>query len=351
MVMDAIIGPDDLILVTGSAGFIGAKLVKTLLNYGFANLRCFARRSGNITRLHNVINAHPNSRIEIITGNLLSLEDCKNACRDVKVIFNLAAGVEKSFAGCFLNSVVTTRNILEETRKIKDFRRLLNVSSIAVYSGLNKKKGTVIDENSEVEKQSHLRFEGYTYSKIKQDEIVMDYNKRYGIPFVIVRPGVVFGPGKQHILGRVGLDTFGFFIHLGGSNAFPLTYVDNCADAILLAGLRKGIESEVFNIVDDDLPTCRDMFKLFRNNSIRTKSIFVPYKLFYLFSYLWEKYSIWSNGQLPPVFNRMRCEAYWKGFRFSNDKAKKMLGWEVKVSIGDAVNEYIKYLRSGEWVC
>jgi len=63
-------------------------------------------------------------------------------------------------------------------------------------------------------------------------------------------PGV-----RQRITPRVGIDTFGTFLHLGGANQIPLTYVDNCAEAMVLAGIAPGIDGEVFNIVDDDLPS------------------------------------------------------------------------------------------------
>ena len=42
-----IASPKDCILVTGSNGFIGSKVVEKLLEYGFANLRCFVRPSSN----------------------------------------------------------------------------------------------------------------------------------------------------------------------------------------------------------------------------------------------------------------------------------------------------------------
>lgn len=45
----------------------------------------------------------------------------------------------------------------------------------------------------------------------------------------------------------------------------------------------------------------------------------VPYPLFYGFCLLWGKYSRWSEGQLPPVFNRYKCAAYWKGNRRPNE--------------------------------
>ncbi len=65
----------------------------------------------------------------------------------------------------------------------------------------------------------------------------MEYGEKRGLPYVIVRPGVVYGPGIKGIHGRIGIDTFGPFLHLGGSNRIPLTYMDNCAEAIVLAGL------------------------------------------------------------------------------------------------------------------
>src|SRR5206468_7017915 len=115
----------------------------------------------------------------------------------------------------------------------------------------------VLDESCPMEGQPELRGDAYTFAKVKQDEIVEEYGKKSGIPYVIVRPGVVYGPGNESIHGRVGIGTFGVFLHLGGSNTVPLTYVDNCAEAIVLAGLKPGVDGEVFNVVDDNLPSSR----------------------------------------------------------------------------------------------
>lgn len=345
---DLIIDSNDLVLITGSNGFIGSRVVETLLGYGFKNLRCFVRPSSDLSNLNKIINSFDEAKVELIKGNLLSSDDCKNATKGVKVIFHLAAGVEKSFPGCFLNSVVTTRNLLDSILQEKVLKRFLNVSSFAVYSGDRIKRGGLIDETCEVEKRSHLRFEGYTYGKVKQDELLLEYNKKYNTPFVIVRPGVVYGPGKSKILGRVGIDTFGIFLHLGGSNIFPLSYVENCAEAIVLGGIKNGVNGEIFNIVDDDLPTCRDFLRMYKKSVNNFKSVYVPYPLFYLFCSLWEKYSKWSDGQLPPAFNRMRCAAHWKGHRYTNQKLKSLLGWKPKLSFQEASKRYFRYVTLEE---
>ena len=161
-----------------------------------------------------------------------------------------------------------------------------------------------------------------------------------------MRPGAAYGPGNKGITGRVGIDTFGIFLHLGGSNIIPLTYVDNCAEAIVLAGLKKGVDDELFNVVDDELPTSREFLKMYKKNVQHFKSIYVPRMVSYFLCYLWEKYSEWSQGQLPPVFNRRRWSSDWKGNRYSNEKLKKRLGWLPKVSFDKATKCYFEYQRN-----
>src|SRR6202007_2614610 len=99
-------------------------------------------------------------------------------------------------------------------------------------------------------------------------------------------------------------DTFGVFIHLGGSNKIPLTYIDNCADAIALAGLTPKVDGEVFNVIDDDLPSSRQFLRLYKRNVRRFRSVYIPHPMSYALCWWWEKYSHWSEGQLPPAFNR-----------------------------------------------
>src|SRR4029077_2388991 len=120
------------------------------------------------------------------------------------------------------------------------------------------------------------RFDAYGFGKLKQEELVKEYGERCMLPYVIVRTGAVFGPGKRELSGRVGIDTFGFFIHLGGSNQLPLTFVDNCAEAIVLAGLKPAVDGEIFNVVDDELLTSRQFLRAYKGVK-RFFSIPVPF--------------------------------------------------------------------------
>ena len=95
-----IITSDDRILVTGANGFIGSRVVETLLSYGFRNIRCFVRPSSDLTKLNKIIDSFPNgARVEIFTGTLTSQDDCIKATDGARIIYHLAAGTGKSFSG------------------------------------------------------------------------------------------------------------------------------------------------------------------------------------------------------------------------------------------------------------
>jgi len=159
---------------------------------------------------------------------------------------------------------------------------------------------------------------------------------------------VVYGPGKNAITGRVGLGTFGIFLHLGGSNPIPFTYVDNCAEAVALAGLKPGVENEVFNVVDDDPPTSRQFLRGYKKNVRSFRSIRLPHFVSYLLCWSWELYSRWSHGQLPPVYNRRTWHAYWKRTRYTNEKLKGRLGWTPKVSTSEGLERFYAACRNEE---
>jgi nucleoside-diphosphate-sugar epimerase len=342
-----IVGPDDTILVTGATGFIGPALVQSLLNFGFANLRVFARASSDISRLEAIAGHQGGgARLEVIRGNLLSREDCIEATKNVALIFHLATSSAKSFPDAFMNSVVTTRNLLEASQSASpSLRRFVNISSFAVYSNARESRRKPLDESSPVEERPERRGDAYCFAKIKHDQLVTEYGEKLGIPYVIVRPGSVFGPEKEDITGRIGISTFGVFLHLGGSNPIPFTYIDNCAEAIVLAGVTKGVEGEVFNVVDDDLPSSREFLRRYKRHVRRFPSIYIPPVVSYLLCLAWEKYAHWSRGQLPPVFNRKRWNAEWRRTRYSNEKLKLRLGWTPRVPMTEALRRYFDGCR------
>ena len=345
---DAIITAAERILVTGSNGFVGVRVVDALLQRGYRNLRCFVRPLSRLDRLKAVIGQHcADDSVELVKGDLMSREDSRRSTEGVSLVYHLAAGFDKSFAGAFMNSALATRNLIEGFAQSGTARRFVNVSSFAVYSNLKMKRGAVLDESCALEDNPQERYDAYGFGKLKQEEIAREYGRRHRIPIVNLRPGTIYGPGKRDLTGRIGVDTFGFFIHIGGSNQLPMTYVDNCADAIVLAGLKPGVEGETFNVVDDETLSSREFLRAYQNRARRIFSVPLPYFCAYLLSSAWERYSKWSQGQLPPAFNRRRCAAEWKGNTYSNARIRTRLGWTPKVGVQAAMDAYLGQFKDG----
>jgi nucleoside-diphosphate-sugar epimerase len=344
-----VISQTDQVLVTGAAGFIGSRVVEGLIERGFRNIMCFARPSSKPSHLKDVAaNLPPGVQLRFVSGNLLSKKDCETACKDAALIIHLAAGTgEKSFPDAFMNSVVATRNLLDAAVQSGNVRRLVLISSFSVYTNCKKPHGRLLDETCPTEDHGERRGEAYCFAKYQQEKIVSEYNKKYGLPYVVVRPGSVYGAGKGGMVGRVGIDSFGVFLHIGGSNKIPFTYVDNCADAIVLAGLVKGVDGEIFNVVDDDLPSSRQFLRAYKKNVKKFRSIYLPHFVSYVLCYMWEKYWHWSEGQLPLAFNRKRWHTYWKKTRYSNQKLKTLLGWNPKVSTKEAMRRFFESCKHG----
>jgi nucleoside-diphosphate-sugar epimerase len=339
----SIIQKTDKILVTGAAGFLGPAVVERCIIHGYRNIRAFVRPSSNTSRLEAVARKYrKDAHVEIVSGNLLSRDDCRDATSGAAVILHLVTSGDKSVAAAFLNSVITTRNLLDASLEGSALRRFVNVSSFAVYTNT---EGRILDESGAVDKYPERRGDAYCYAKVKQDELVADYGQRFGVPYTTVRPGSVYGPGKTGITSRVGIDSFGPFLHLGGANRIPFTYIDNCVDAIILAGIVPGIEGQTFNIVDDDLPSSRKFLRLYKKNVKWLRSIYVPGAVSYILCWLWEKYSRWSEGQLPPSFNLGRWHAEWKNTQYSNEKAKTLLGWKPHISTTEGLQLYFESCR------
>lgn len=343
---DFTVNPADRVLVTGAGGFIGRRVVVSLLRRGFTNIACVVRHASQPGSVTELVGGHDPRHVEVLHGNLLSQEDSLRVSRDAQVVLHLAAGRgEKSFPDAYANSVITTRNLLDACLQHGCLKRFVNVSSFAVYSNCNKPNGLLLDESCSVEEQPAVRGNAYCFAKVKQEEMVREYGKKHGLPYVLVRPGVVYGPGNEQIHSRVGIGTFGLFLHLGGSNQVPLTYVDNCADAIVLAGLKDGIDGEVFNVVDDDLPSSRRFLRAYKRDVKRFRSIPVPRFITYLLCSCWEKYANWSQGQLPNAFNRSVWHANWKRTLYTNEKLKKSLGWQQRISTAEGLTRYFASCR------
>jgi nucleoside-diphosphate-sugar epimerase len=194
----------------------------------------------------------------------------------------------------------------------------------------------VFDERAPLDPHPERR-DPYSFAKHRQEQLAWRYYHERGLPLVVLRPGVIFGP-EQTILGnRIGLRLPGLFLHLGLGNVIPLTFVDNCADAVVQAVSAPDVVGEAFCIVDDDLPTSRQLLRRYRREVTPLRFFPVPFPVLSLMARLNAWYSDRTQGHLPAVLTPYKVDAMWKGHRYSNEKAKLRLGWSPRVPMHEAL--------------
>lgn len=343
-----IIDKNSKILITGSNGFIGSNVVRNLIARGFSNLRCLVRRTSNLKEINEIKANNPSFNIELFKGDLLVKKDCNKMVKDVSVIYHVAAGMSGSYSSKFLNSVVTTRNLIESSIETNSLKRFVNVSSFSVYSNFKLRRKSILDETcNTVEKEYNKIYNSYAFAKNEQDRLILEYREKFNYPSVIMRPGTVYGPGvREKITTHIGNKTFGVLLQIGAGNILPLTYIDNCAEAIVLAGLVKNIDGEIINIIDDEKISNRKFLKLYKKYVFNFRSIYVPYYLFYWFSIIFEKFAKKSHYYIPPNINKRKTAFFWKGNIYPNHKLKKLLSWKQKVSFEDGSKLYFRYMKN-----
>ena len=334
-------------LVTGAGGFLGVHVVERLLAHGYTDVRCFLRDRGKAERLLKMAKSHPGAELEMCCGSLRSKTDCARAIADVSLIIHLAAGLKGSPAELFADSVVATRNLLEaiEARGGSPVgnTRVVLVSSFGVYGVVPLGSGARIDELTPLESLPELR-DVYSHSKLKQEQLCWDYQRRAGFELVVLRPGVIYGPGGAAFSTRVGLQIGREFLHLGGNNLLPLAYVVNCAEAVVVAGIHPDSAGHVYNVHDDDLPTASRYLREYKKRVKRIRSIRLPYYVTRKLAWCLETYHRRSQGQLPAIITRYKAAAAWGGNRFDNSKLHS-LGWRQLVSTVDAMAIHFESLR------
>jgi nucleoside-diphosphate-sugar epimerase len=328
-------------LLTGSAGFLGSRIAKSLLANGVSDLRLLFRQGVPERQIETLRQQFPAARIEPVTGNLLTRSVAPRLLVGVTSVVHAAAGMRGAAADMFLNTVVASRNLLDAVGSA-GVRRVTLVSSFSVYRTVEMARGAVLDESAPRE-DTGIEKGSYAYAKTRQEQLFEEYQRNTNFELVTLRPGVIYGPGGGAFSARVGISAMGRFWSLGGGALLPLTYVENCADAVAVAA-QNAQAGATFNVVDDGLPTCREYLRAYRQEVRPMRVMPIPYPVFLLGSALIEWYSNYSKGQLPAVFTPHVVRSMYRPLRYSND-ALKSIGWRPVVDVRDGLARTFKALR------
>jgi dTDP-glucose 4,6-dehydratase len=309
------------VLITGAGGFIASHLVEALIVHG-ARVRAFVRyNSRNDPGLLSLVPPETIQKTEIIAGDLRDLAAVQSAIRGVHLVFHLGALITIPYSYLHPSEVVETNvigtlNVLLACRD-EGVQRLVHTSTSEVYGTALR---VPIDEEHPLQGQSP-----YSASKIGADKLAESFFNSFDIPIVILRPFNTYGPRQS---ARAVIPTIitqaltQSTVSLGNLDAKrDLTYITDTVSGFMKSAEISGIEGETFNLGTGQEIRIGDLAQEVISLVDKPVEIIVD-----------------SNRLRPEKSEVQRLLA-------DNTKAKKVLGWEPRVTLTEGLGKTIEWIN------
>lgn len=316
------------VLVTGAGGFLGRAVVAAAARAGHQVVAMVRPVSaGRATYPANVTE---------LAGDLRQRAAWTGAIGDVDAVVHCAAAfgdLPSQLAG----TVLATENLLAALPAT--LRRFVHISSLSVYDFDAPRFGGALDETTPLE-AAPLRRDAYTQTKMMQERLVRDYAARTEVDLVVVRPGAIYGPGKDWDAGT-GLKAGRFDLIFAPLTKMRLIHVDNCAEAIV-AGLSAPLDGPLtVNLIDPEQPSHWQYHKLAKQAGVPVGfAIPVPYLAVLALggsARLASKLFFRGRARLPELLDPPRQRVRWRPLNYPNAVARKALNWAPRIGLRDGV--------------
>ncbi len=307
------------VLVIGGTGFIGRALCNALFEAGY-KVRVFSRGAGGGL-------ARADGRVSVVTGDMKSGDDLRNAMSGVDGVFHLAKATESSWEGYLENDVAVTRRI-GEACLAAGVKRLVYTGTIDSYDA--SRPDRPINEETPFDQDLEHR-NLYARSKAACEDALKRLEWENRLPLVIVRPGIVIGKGGplQHWGVAMWRGATACKLWGDGRNVMPFVLVDDVADGLVLAMEQEAAENQSFNLIGDPMLSAGAYFEeVSRVNGVRIRARPTPVWTYYVVDvvkYWLKRLLAKRTGLTRPSYRDWKSRAQLSPYQ--NDTAKSVLGW------------------------
>lgn len=320
-------------LVTGGTGFVGAHLVKHLIQRG-DQVRVMARQSSNRSLLADC-------EVDWVLGDLCDSGSLKRAVQDCQVVYHCAADYRlysKDPSSMYRVNVEGTRSILEASGEA-GVEKIVYTSSVAALEVPS--PGRLSDENSRTQLEKVIGH--YKRSKFLAQEVALEAAAA-GLPVVLVNPSTPVGPGdiKPTATGKIIVDFLNGKMPAYVDTGLNLVPVEDVAHGHLLAE-REGKVGELYILGHLNLSLKEILEMLAYITGLPAPRFKIPYPVAWLAGYvdtLVEGRLLGREPQVPLEGVKMARKKMF----FSGARAKRELGFRpgsVRQALARAVEWFV----------
>jgi len=317
-------------LVTGATGLLGTSLVDRLRADG-VKVRALVHRNPSALGAD-----------ELCEGDLGRPETLDAAVNGVDWVFHAGARVATTGAWQEFEEVnVRGMDELIARAVSAGVSRIVHVSSLSVYDVPH--EGAIISEDGPFEAAGGERG-FYARSKLAADQIARDWIAR-GAPVVIIRPGLLYGPGRRPPLARrvIGIRSLRLIL-ASPDYLLPLSYTENVCEALMLAARTDAALGRAYTVVDEHVRQA-EYTRLFRRVSRQNwRPVYMPVGLILRLVGSAERVARIGRVHLPVT--RHQVERTVRSAIFSTRRIRRELGWSPRVPLEEALRRSFTPMQS-----
>ncbi len=346
-----------IIVVTGAAGYLGSRVVSRALASGL-QVRAVVRPGRNLVGVP-WSNDKKVKIVEIDMADELAdfghfIGGGESTLETAGAVIHIAGIIQGTKGAHHDINVAPMRRLVEAMHRL-NCKKLVHVSSISVYGYASMPDHSQLDELTPLEPDLEDR-DDYCQAKCLQESIIMESAQAGMVQATVLRPGVICG--YEHAwTSRLGIKRAGVLLQVNRHGRIPITFVDHCAEAVVLAAHRQNFLSDVYlkpelvntrcgfeaiNIVEDNLPSQEEYLQILTEANISGYKIrlSIPWgfakKLVNWISVL-KVISPSVYRKIPLLGRKATFHARMKGLRYCNARLRDRLGWYPQKEAIDAI--------------